>query len=353
MENTNSYIESIFYSIITYNPIEINKLPIALLDRKSINHLVRVLIKQCFVSKNEDAVKSIIEQVNILRSDVDTYNIIFTLFDCDVDDDVIKFVIQIYGDCMFFFTELINMHDDELATQYANKLSKYINNRINWQLLYHLTDDTEDEEYRNPKLKQFIYEKMINEYTPEWVKDFPKPKSIPIIDSEYIEKINSTIKKYNDPIFTNIKNHFSLLTVKEKTQFYNKINNSDIVDDTIHFREFGPVNCISVDPESDHICSLYGGCRMLTCSEFELYDEDGTELDLLDEYTCTEWFRGCCDICPEKIRKKHYAVRLPLEGGGWSGCYCSFNCLKKISPNDHYIERMKNQLDKIGIRDRD
>lgn len=84
------------------------------------------------------------------------------------------------------------------------------------------------------------------------------------------------------------------------------------------------------------------GCRMLTCDEFCEERQD--------------WFTGYCDICDTMIEKKQYALRLPHVGGGWSGCFCGFDCLYgSLDPNDHksaeLIAAMQAALSDHGICD--
>ena len=84
-------------------------------------------------------------------------------------------------------------------------------------------------------------------------------------------------------------------------------------DDEYLNRKYGPIN---------------GDSRMLLCCEFEVCDEH--EYD--EDYIPDEWFGGSCFICRKRIMYKHWAIRRPIRNCGWSGCYCSFECLK-LDPN--------------------
>jgi hypothetical protein len=112
-------------------------------------------------------------------------------------------------------------------------------------------------------------------------------------------------------------------------------------------RVFGPANrfekknCISNPGKS-------GPCRMLecVCREFE---EDYPE----------EWFFGSCDnyFCKKKIRDRSHAVRVPVEEGGWKGCFCSFECLEnnlafKSRNMSFRLEAMRVSINEDGIMDR-
>ncbi len=112
-------------------------------------------------------------------------------------------------------------------------------------------------------------------------------------------------------------------------------------------RVFGPANrfekknCVS-NPGRE------GPCRMLECVCREL-DEDYPE----------EWFFEVCEdyYCKKKIRDRSHAVRIPIQGGGWKGCYCSFECLEnnlqfKDKDMAYRLEAMKGSLSEDGIMDR-
>lgn len=102
----------------------------------------------------------------------------------------------------------------------------------------------------------------------------------------------------------------------------------------------GPVHVNTASSlTSDYICNRYGGCPMLLCSCY-LPPEDERESLFDDEIS---WFRGSCDYCWRRIRRKAHAVRLPLIDGSWKGCYCSFICIQNDIPN-LYPETIVNPL---------
>ena len=84
---------------------------------------------------------------------------------------------------------------------------------------------------------------------------------------------------------------------------------------------YGPINCgnwkCSYSPD--------GVCRMLVCQCCE-NDDDNNENDTWS------WFNGKCNFCECEIPNKKIALRIPLEGGGWYGCFCSISCIQ-----DSYI----------------
>lgn len=62
-------------------------------------------------------------------------------------------------------------------------------------------------------------------------------------------------------------------------------------------------------------------CRMLTCICVAMTEQDEDyHPDLMS------WFTGACQQCYLKIKKPCYAIRLPLDAGGWMGCFCCGKC---------------------------
>lgn len=115
-------------------------------------------------------------------------------------------------------------------------------------------------------------------------------------------------------------------------------------------RVFGPANrsegknCVS-NPNKN------GPCRMLECLCKELDEEAQIMLP--------EWFFGTCDNydCSKRIRDRSHCLRIPLEGGGWKGCFCSFECMDNSLPfrdvdTNFRIETLKDELFEDGIMDR-
>ena len=117
-------------------------------------------------------------------------------------------------------------------------------------------------------------------------------------------------------------------------------------------RVFGPANR-SIDKNCISNPGREGPCRMLECLCLEL-DEDAPY-----DFTLEEWFTGKCDNfdCSKKIRDRSHAVRIPIEQGGWKGCFCCFECMDKSilfrdKDMNFRIEAMKLALHDDGIMDR-
>jgi hypothetical protein len=150
-------------------------------------------------------------------------------------------------------------------------------------------------------------------------------------------------------------------TVDEAIDIYltTKMNESssqkETVDEIKFQRYYGPVN---TNPEFN-CCSLKDGpCCMFYCI-CKTFEFDDPEVQDVDDFTTLSqaWFSGHCDHCEKTIQKFRYAVRFPLAHGGWTGCYCSYNCLYKskhypiYKSNDLRIKEIVYYLKKHGVAD--
>lgn len=80
----------------------------------------------------------------------------------------------------------------------------------------------------------------------------------------------------------------------------------------------GPVNFdVGLWQSADDECTRLGGCRMLVCQHH--FDEDDGPAD---------WFLGYCEICSKAMKQRTRAIREPLDGGGYIGCYHSATCCR-------------------------
>lgn len=120
-------------------------------------------------------------------------------------------------------------------------------------------------------------------------------------------------------------------------------------------RFYGPANSILGSPCPT---SKGGPCRMFYClCRGGFSGTDDEEIEDLTEYSPQSWFQGKCEECEKSIRKFRYALRFPVFGGGWAGCFCSFECMKKsnIRPMGSLDQlRMKEIygiIEEIGVFD--
>lgn len=154
---------------------------------------------------------------------------------------------------------------------------------------------------------------------PDWVDVLENEKNLKIesLDENYfnIEPIDEDINELENHVKNmcvfnkEIENLTDIIKIS-LSSFSNSNKNSNIDPDRI----FGPRNAII---ENECISGIKGGCRMLSCTCKENEEE---------------WFYNSCDACLKKIRDPSHALRFPLNGGGWIGCYCSLICLVKQPP---------------------
>lgn len=119
-------------------------------------------------------------------------------------------------------------------------------------------------------------------------------------------------------------------------------------------RLWGPVNAML-----DRDCSgNEGPCRMLTClcRDFDQACDEELSSGSLDNPDA--WFTGTCDQCRRSVLNISYAIRFPVTGGGWVGCFCSWSCLRQDPPRPIFaeesaaIKRVKAVIEQFGILDR-
>jgi len=126
--------------------------------------------------------------------------------------------------------------------------------------------------------------------------------------------------------------------------------------DRLLYWTFGPSNpLVSQDLTIDAPSYKYGGARLFLCDLFD-YNE---EYDFVED-----WFTGNCQQCLLKIRHRWYALRKPRSMGGWDGCFCSWDCVRKWQKEKEDFEMEEDLLTKklidiyeqktkeIGIQDR-
>lgn len=127
-----------------------------------------------------------------------------------------------------------------------------------------------------------------------------------------------------------------------------KGNLSLLQDNLDLFRILGPSNP-QINAGSEDF--LNGVDRMFTCSLYDYDDED-------DEFF--PWFTGNCLICLKRIRYYWHALRLARAEGGWTGCYCNFECAEKgllneeipRTPDIAIFNLVKRNIVEKGIQDR-
>lgn len=104
--------------------------------------------------------------------------------------------------------------------------------------------------------------------------------------------------------------------------------------------------------DEHHVCRVYGGCRMFECLHHvntDMVYMNNTSMNNTSKNKSMNkpWFKGKCDICPKSMKSYHHAVRRPILTGGWQGCYCSWDCVRKFYMNVlHYEDSYETQIDR-------
>lgn len=324
------------------------KLPLATLTLEQSNNILFLLLS--YSTNNPEACRLIIQNFDDLRIRVDPLPTLIQIFNSNkFTKEVLEFVVKSHNRLSIdYYIDIVNYHDNDNSIKIAKRLFEIIKlSKEEWQSLYDLTENIEDEEYENQKLREFFKEQLseVIKVKPTWLKSFPKPlelKEPPVLPS--VEStVNNLMRKIKDKrveIEETLIVQYSMFPINDKLKM---IGSKEIFDDTDIFREFGPLNTMY----SDSQCNKYGGCRMFTCTEFEFNDTD--YLSVEEQVESTDWFTGYCINCDKDIDNRKYAVRKPCIKGGWIGCYCSVKCLGKEPKL--MINILEEQLESIGIND--
>jgi hypothetical protein len=372
----------------------LSRLPLGAIPKGQAETLLSWFLGQATKYSNIQAIRTIIAIFDINRLRVDPVCAITNIFlNPSLSREIITFTISCFPEKapVDYFVDLVNMGDDISALKAAGIISTYFPKLSNsdWNLLVSLTDNFEEEDYDNQLLRAYFQTKAAETgactITPKWIRDDldestleTVPANIPSV-KEAVDLIMKDFTKQGIQINSGANgdqhdiqheidaketliSQYAISSVIEKIQMLSQVKEITMFNDIPLFQEFGPVNTIyTLNPsliENDHVCSKYGGCRMFLCTEFEQMTIDGNEIDVMacdDQCYTQDWFRGSCDICLKKISKRFHSLRLPLKHGGWSGCYCSFECMEPLvsdSCTALMVGRIKEQLDVIGIRNR-
>lgn len=207
-------------------------------------------------------------------------------------------------------------------------------------------------------------------------------------DIEYLCSITEEDKDL-DKLRSDLKDAFNTMTVSDREDLISRIvwNNTlmRFGDRADMFRVFGlclPVwGGVDLELRSKDPCEMWGGCRHMLCWHNENYDVDTLDVKFTDPVGQRKlaelwWFTGSCQVCALKIEKECYALRMPIETGGFLGCFCSFDCIRErvrsqphsdiiedtyegakvvaqANPNRMYmIDRMEEKYMEFGIWDR-
>lgn len=164
------------------------------------------------------------------------------------------------------------------------------------------------------------------------------------------EIVNSELQKEADRatnIFQNIPGEKNLKKIIYDALVQHSQKMKSVISMQID-RVWGPVNSFNGKCCSNELCD----CRMLLCKCF-VGEDDYMDIEIPDDQK--EWYTGSCDECLGLIRNISHAIRIPMNAGGWFGCFCSIKCMEKKArklENTHKLRMFVELLRDVGIYDR-
>jgi hypothetical protein len=210
-------------------------------------------------------------------------------------------------------------------------------------------------EYKRKKLLGSIKAKK-----PSWVQD-PKTGENEILYKSYSFGHSLNSEKILSQLKDSIKEHVQTegLT-QEQIQEIEKVTSLSVSlkENLLNTHEqFPPERYYGVANEifEQDCCGIKGPCRMFYCVCRQ--DSEYDDTSYTNEITPQAWFVGSCEECGIGIEKFRYALRFPVKDGGWIGCFCGFECMKKsnIRPMDREaeirIKEIKEFIQKIKVVD--
>lgn len=361
------------------------------------------LVTICYEQNNKEACEYILSnRDNGKFTDTNTrIPLITAIFQIYMEDEIYVFIKESLDKEYVYIDHMINLlHADssEEIVATASLISDLYGIRTYDEYSSLIKYYRDNEDAGNKKVYEFIIEKMkqVNEYAPipYYMKDSlfeneEKETRKELQLFRYAQKLIPETRYVYIPYLKSVPPPINKYTIdysieQDQYSFPDDIRLFRILgprnpkDDTFYQDQYQdvliPLIPNSTNPENmiindtEDLCTSYGGCRMLTCMEFEKGEGRGDYNDeelindiefgsLLDLDT-SSWFRKACDLCAKQIKKKRYSLRMALLRGGWRGCYCSLVCVLNDIPdnkdkkilieiNTRYYESLK----KFGLLD--
>ncbi len=386
----------------------LQKMPLDKLTKQNGDNLLVIFLVQITKYNRPKFIQLLLtgwERIYPREEDIPFYIILFTI---DLlPSNILRFVVDNIKGITFLevIESLMTYHYQEISTACQKVWDTFGSQK--YEVIFALHQLAKKEQ--NPVIFNFLTGKIqeISPYVgiPSWVKDFrTNPKGDPIYqppDDQYgVPRSNgpngSLLPTYQETIFTpkkpviklpsskNIVNlmleglkqsgsgdkeinraksklmsELVIMTEKEKMRMVKpvlriKACKSRENDPLLH-RIYGPANP-SINPTVKEM--LYGGERMFTSLII-------SNTPILGDIAI-DWFVGYCEMCNLRIRRRWHAVRSPNQSGGWTGCYCSWRCVRDelvtpdsfdgtINPsliNIGLINEIEKQIIKLGVQDR-
>lgn len=392
-------VESIKNDNLTTLDEVLKIMPIEKLKDKNQETLLSTFLALCAENDRKDAAKLILERWSVVYPDNDKIPILPRLFlNNKFDVFILSFLVSIFDDITF-----VEIMDDlsewDVSPDVVTAASK-ADQIFGPQPLktYELVRDNAIE-HKNYVVEDYMIAKIleiapfsskpiyvknyIGEHFEEYKTKLPTEKELEDIAERESEKQTNlegfvlpsddeAIKMLTEGLNRNgisiqaidvakklLKEEFSQSEERKRELLLPIIKNQkeeELDSDRLLYWIFGPNNpLISQDLTLKTPSAKYGGCRMFLTNLFD-YDE---EFDYV-----VDWFTGNCEQCLLRIQHRWYAVRMPKEHGGWTGCFCSWKCVKEnledietenMEPQilrHQLIEAFEIKTNEVGIQDR-
>jgi len=350
----------------------------------------------CAGYNRPDALKMVLERWKVVYPDNDKIPLLSRLFlKNTINDSTLSYIVSVHPE--YTYIEIIDdlaefdaSQEVMIACARANEIFGQQKHEIYKILREHANEfgNFVVEEYMVDKIaetapyaeKPKYIKNYIAEYYPEYKDKLPTEKELyELADKESKDEIKEEIPSNEQAVemLTEGLSRYGISFVEiEKTKEFllKEVSKSkerkmellkpvlenekqkSLETDRLLYWTFGPSNpLVSQDLTIDAPSYKYGGCRMFLCDLFD-YNE---EYDFVED-----WFTGNCQQCLLKIRHRWYAVRQPRSMGGWDGCFCSWDCVRKWQKEKEDFEMEEDLLTKklidiyeqktkeIGIQDR-
>jgi len=380
-----SYYQNIKHVIQTYQHHklrqELELVPLTKVGIKESNLMLRLFLIEAYNADNIVAVKNIIQHWSNYNPEEDARPIFVYVFQIEgIGDDVYRFYIKHDADLIFsdYIVALNNYAESEETQIACTRIHQAFGvQRIN--IYQGILGRLGREDNINHIIHRMIGNwalDAVESYAPipEWIIpgiSDPIPSHaelVELLDQQLTPADLNSVGEFdwsasgvilNPEQIQQIKEGLSQVAADQSEILIKGLHEYSFVNNEEMLKTLGPSRLTQgpalLDSHSKDPCLRWGGCRMLVCHEWENISDDGEPLT--DDYTLIEWFTGGCQVCGRQIRHKHHALRMPMNKGGWLGCYCSFGCLRNdIKDSDdirlEYIGILKMQLTRYGIYDR-
>ena len=383
-------------------------MPLDKLTKKNGDNLLAIFLHQIVKYNRPKFVKLLLagwERIYPREENVPFYSILFTMG--LLPSGILRFVIDNIEGVTFLeiMESLMTFHSPEISTTCQKVWDTFGPQKYGIVLILHKLAKKE----QNPTIFNFLSGKIqeISPYVkiPSWVRDFrTNPKGDSIYqppDHRYgipasVVPNTSVLPSYQETLFipeepviklpttdniiilmleglkqsgagddkidqaeSNLSSELVTMTNEEKMEMVRPIllikSCKPRMNNILLGRLYGPANP-SINPTTQEM--LYGGERMFT----SLIISDTTFFGNI----AVDWFVGYCEMCNLGIRRRWHAVRSPNNTGGWTGCYCSWKCVRDglITPDSFdgsinsdlismgLVNEMEKQIEKMGVQDR-